>query len=131
MASLAHPGGNMTGVVLQQIDLTATRLQLLKEALPRATRVAVLWHTSAADQLKAAEAAARTLGLQLQSVELAESAVRTLKARSEAPGRTRPSETWHGQASDMLLLSTAACISWPSDADYPVSQAEMTRQPPA
>jgi ABC-type uncharacterized transport system substrate-binding protein len=70
VASLAHPGGNMTGVVLQQIDLTAKRLELLKEAVPRATRVAVLWDASAADQLKAAEATERPLGLQLQSVEL-------------------------------------------------------------
>jgi putative ABC transport system substrate-binding protein len=70
VASLAHPGGNMTGIVFHQLALTAKRLQFLKEALPRVTRVAVLWDTSAAAQLAAAEAAAGPLGLQLQPVEL-------------------------------------------------------------
>jgi putative ABC transport system substrate-binding protein len=70
VASLAHAGGNMTGVTFRQLELTSKRLELLKVALPRVTRVAVLWDTSAADQLKAAEAAARTLGLQLRPVEL-------------------------------------------------------------
>ena len=42
VASLAHPGGNVTGLTIMLTDLSAKRLQLLKEAVPRATRVAVL-----------------------------------------------------------------------------------------
>ncbi len=40
IASLAKPGGNVTGVVLRQIELTGKRMQFLKEALPNVTRVA-------------------------------------------------------------------------------------------
>lgn len=42
VASLAHPGGNATGLSVMTTDLTAKRLQLLKEAMPRLTKVAVL-----------------------------------------------------------------------------------------
>jgi putative ABC transport system substrate-binding protein len=45
VANLAHPGGNVTGLSLMTTDLSAKRLQLLKEAIPRLTRVAVLRHT--------------------------------------------------------------------------------------
>jgi putative ABC transport system substrate-binding protein len=60
VASLAQPGGNVTGLSIMATDLTAKRLQLLKEAMPRVARVAVLWnpdtsfHTKAIEDLKAA-----------------------------------------------------------------------------
>ena len=44
VANLAHPGGNVTGLSLMTTDLSAKRLQLLKEAMPPLTRVAVLWN---------------------------------------------------------------------------------------
>jgi len=59
VASLAHPGGNVTGLSMMTTDLSAKRLQLLKEAIPRVARVAVLWnpdtsfHTKAIEELKA------------------------------------------------------------------------------
>jgi putative ABC transport system substrate-binding protein len=43
IASLARPGGNVTGMSDNAIDLSAKRLQLLKEAVPTASRIAVLW----------------------------------------------------------------------------------------
>ena len=46
VASLARPGGNITGLSAVTGELSAKRLQLLKEALPRATRVAVIWDAS-------------------------------------------------------------------------------------
>jgi len=46
VANLAHPGGNVTGLSLMVAELSAKRLQLLKEAIPRLTRVAVLWNPS-------------------------------------------------------------------------------------
>ena len=70
VSGLARPGGAITGVFFQHLELIAKRLQLLKEAVPKITRVAVLWDVFATDQLKEAEAAARSLGIQLQPVEL-------------------------------------------------------------
>jgi putative tryptophan/tyrosine transport system substrate-binding protein len=70
VASLARPGGNVTGVFLQTPELTAKRLELLKEVLPRVSRVAVLWDPFSADQLREAEKAARALGIRLQPLEV-------------------------------------------------------------
>jgi putative ABC transport system substrate-binding protein len=72
VASLARPGANVTGLSLVATELSAKRLELLKEAMPGLTRVAVLWNpNNASVTLKAKEtaAAARILGLQLQSLE--------------------------------------------------------------
>ena len=44
VTSLAHPGGNVTGLSIMAAELSAKRLQLLKETIPRLTRVAVLWN---------------------------------------------------------------------------------------
>jgi putative ABC transport system substrate-binding protein len=72
-ASLAHPGGNVTGFVLQFVELSGKRLQLLKEAFPQVSRIAVLWNPAAGRNnidLGATEEAARTLGVQLLRVEI-------------------------------------------------------------
>ena len=69
IAGLPRPGGNITGVLLQQLELTGKRLELLKEVLPQLRRVAVLWDAPSADQWRAAEDAARVLGVQLHSLE--------------------------------------------------------------
>jgi ABC-type uncharacterized transport system substrate-binding protein len=72
VASLGRPGGNITGTTSLSADLSVKQLELLKEAIPQAVRVAVLWnpvnpwHRLA---LKAAEGAARSLVVQLQGVE--------------------------------------------------------------
>jgi putative ABC transport system substrate-binding protein len=68
--SLARPGGNVTGVFLRQRELTPKQLELLKEAIPRARRVAVLWDAISADLLKAARQAAPLLKLELRALEL-------------------------------------------------------------
>ena len=73
VASLAHPGGNVTGLSVMLADLTAKRLQLLKETIPRLTRVAVLWnpdtpyHPKAIEDLKAA---APSLAIELSFVSV-------------------------------------------------------------
>jgi putative ABC transport system substrate-binding protein len=62
VASLAQPGGNITGLTNISSDLSGKQLELLKESVPGATRVAVLWNPTnagAALQLKETEAAAR------------------------------------------------------------------------
>jgi len=72
VASLGRPGGNVTGTTTLSADLSSKQLELLKEAVPRVVRIAVLWnpdnpwHPLA---LKGAEAAARSLSVQLQILE--------------------------------------------------------------
>jgi putative tryptophan/tyrosine transport system substrate-binding protein len=71
VASLARPGGNLTGLAILADELAGKRLELLKEAIPRISRVAVLRHsTSDVSHLRATEAAALSLGLQLQILEV-------------------------------------------------------------
>ncbi len=72
VASLGRPGGNITGISAFSPELTAKRLQLLKEAVPRVTRVAMLWQKLAAPQIRPAEEAARSLGVRLQALEVQE-----------------------------------------------------------
>jgi putative ABC transport system substrate-binding protein len=70
VSSLARPGGNATGLTFLAPELDGKRLELLKEAFPKVTRVAFLWRVPAArgDPLKEAEAVAKPLGLRLQSL---------------------------------------------------------------
>ena len=71
VASLAQPGGNITGVTNLAPDMVPKRLELLKEAVPHASRVAFLWNPANQDQVahfQEAEAGARALGLTLHSV---------------------------------------------------------------
>ena len=69
VASLARPGGNVTGVFLQQIELTPKRLEFLTEAVPGMARVVVLWDRYSADQFEAAREAARSLKIPLDGIE--------------------------------------------------------------
>jgi len=71
VASLARPGGNITGMAVLQTELGPKGLELLHAVVPTATRVAVLWHPStpsAVPGLKALEEPARLLRLQLQPI---------------------------------------------------------------
>jgi putative ABC transport system substrate-binding protein len=74
VASLARPGGNVTGTTFLGPELVTKRLQLLSEVVAQHSRVAVLWHPHAygdrtmTAMLKEAEHAAQTLGMQLQLV---------------------------------------------------------------
>ena len=70
VASLAKPGGTITGLTTLAPDLSAKRVQLLKEVLPRLSRLAVLWNSANPANTagwRQTEEAARTLGVQLQS----------------------------------------------------------------
>jgi len=70
IATFARPGANVTGVYLQHVDLAAKRLELLKEALPSARRIAALFDFSTRDHLRQAQAAASNLGVTLLPQEL-------------------------------------------------------------
>jgi putative tryptophan/tyrosine transport system substrate-binding protein len=90
IASLARPGGNMTGLAFQNQALTAKRLELLKEAVPKVSRVAVLWDTSfgLTAGYTQAEAAARTLQLRLQPLRVRRAADLEPAFASAATGHT-------------------------------------------
>jgi len=71
--SLARPGGNMTGLTNIAAVLAGKQLELLKETVPKLSRVAVLWDPKApgsAQQWKESQLPARELGLQLHSMEV-------------------------------------------------------------
>jgi putative ABC transport system substrate-binding protein len=73
VATLARPGGNVTGLTMQSPDVAAKRLQLLKEAFPKVSRMAVLADTNAQSyqqEVREAEVAARKLGVQLRLHEV-------------------------------------------------------------
>jgi len=73
VASLARPGGNITGVAIITHELVGKELELLREMVPKLSRLAVLWNPSNpgnTSQYRAAQAAAQVLGLRLQSLEV-------------------------------------------------------------
>jgi putative ABC transport system substrate-binding protein len=73
VASLSRPGGNITGLSQLSPELSAKRLDLLKEVVPGVSRVAILWNPtnpSNASQLRATKLVAQALGMQLQLLEV-------------------------------------------------------------
>jgi putative ABC transport system substrate-binding protein len=75
VVSLARPGGNLTGLSNQTVDLGGKNLELLKEVLPKVSRVAVLGSTAnpyRSNSQEGIEVVARSLGVQLQVVEIGE-----------------------------------------------------------
>jgi len=96
VASLARPGGNVTGLSGIASEISAKRLALLKEAVPGLSRVALLWNPDvrgAVLEYKETEAAARSLRLELQSVEV-----------STVPDLDRAFEAVTSQRAQSLLL---------------------------
>ena len=111
VANLARPGGNVTGFSVTLDDLIGKWLELLKEAVPGASRVALLLKPDAMPdrvrevRLKEADASARALGVELQVFE--------------ARGR----EDFDGVFSDMSKARVGALVVWPT----PVFQLERRR----
>jgi putative ABC transport system substrate-binding protein len=68
--SFNRPGGNITGLTVRNTQLAGKRLQLLKEMLPGLSRVAVLWDPFVRGEVEELKFAARSLGLQLQLLEV-------------------------------------------------------------
>jgi putative ABC transport system substrate-binding protein len=69
IAGLSHPGGNLTGVVFEQPELNAKRLDLLTQAAPHITRIILLYDVASLDQRDAVTSAASGLGIPLQAIE--------------------------------------------------------------
>jgi putative ABC transport system substrate-binding protein len=73
IASLAHPGGNVTGLSVMAADLSAKRWQLLKEMKTTASRIAVLWNPDNGDmqsRMREVQSATKTLTVTIQSLEV-------------------------------------------------------------
>src|SRR5215469_15576683 len=70
IASLSHPGGNLTGVGFEQPELIAKRLDLLTQAIPHIARIVLLYDVASLDQRDAVTSAASGLGIPLQAIEL-------------------------------------------------------------
>ncbi|HYE89921.1 MAG TPA: ABC transporter substrate-binding protein, partial [Terriglobales bacterium] len=70
VASLARPGGRVTGVSQHQLEAPGKRLELLRELIPKVRRVAVLADAATTGQLPVVQAAAKRLGIVLQTLEL-------------------------------------------------------------
>jgi putative tryptophan/tyrosine transport system substrate-binding protein len=92
VASLARPGGNVTGLSILSVDLAGKRLELLREVVPGLRRLAIMGHTGIpieVSQRGEAQAAAHTLGLEVVSAEIRRAediapAFETLKGRADA-----------------------------------------------
>jgi putative ABC transport system substrate-binding protein len=92
VASLARPGGNVTGLSVQQPDLAAKRLELLREVVPGLRRLAILINVdnpATALDMREVQAAARTLGLDVAMAEVRRSediapAIAALRGRADA-----------------------------------------------
>jgi ABC-type uncharacterized transport system substrate-binding protein len=105
VASLARPGGNVTGVNLTSAELVAKRLELLRELVPAATRVAVLVNPAnamrAESTVKDLQAAANAIGWQIQVLNASTS--REINAAFATFVRERPDALFVG--SDVLFSS--------------------------
>jgi putative ABC transport system substrate-binding protein len=67
---LARPGGNVTGLVFQQLELAQKQVELLAQTFPERNRLALLYDAQSGDQFNAAERAAKALNLQVQPLRL-------------------------------------------------------------
>ena len=70
--TLAQPGGNITGLFYRQLELGAKQLELLVEAFPERTRLAVLWDLQSTDHHVAVERTAQSMGLSVHALKLEE-----------------------------------------------------------
>ena len=110
--SFARPGGNMTGLASQYDELITKQMQLLKEAVPGLSRIALLRHTTGSPAiLAAAESTARTLGLVSRTLEVSsttelEGAFKT--ARSERVGAIHVLPSPYLGANRVPLIALAA-----------------------
>ena len=129
VASLARPGGNLTGINFVNAELVAKRLELLRELVPRAARVAVLVNpantTTATSTLRDVEDAARTIGLQLNILNASTSG--EINAAFAALADARPDALFVGgeafffirRAQLVSLASRHALPATYSNREYP------------
>jgi len=129
-ASLNKPGGNVTGVLLLSVQLSAKRLQLLKLAFPAITRVAVLFNPTSAigpPGLRATEQAAKLLGITINPIAVSSPA----ELHALTPATLAGSEGLIGTADAMLWNNRAAPTTAPTNGDRTaVDTATVARAAP-
>ena len=86
--TLARPGGNVTGLFVQQIEQAVKRLELIQEAFPKAQATTVLWDKLSFDQWEAVEKAAKALGIRVIGIGLHEQPYDYERALADAPTET-------------------------------------------
>jgi len=118
VGSLARPVGNVTGVSLLAPELSAKRLGLLKELLPRLSRVAALSDPATATQVKSLEDAARSLAVKLQVVEVRG---RDDLARAFLTAKKERAEALHIFSSPLLASLYRAIIDLAAENRLPVT----------
>ncbi len=104
IASLARPGGNVTGMTTLQSDMGGKRLQVLKETVSGLSRIAVMWKPksrTSASNFPATERAARAMGLELKSLEM--------QGPDDFDGAFRAAAKW--QADAVAVLSDGAMFA--------------------
>jgi len=145
--SLARPGGNITGLTTLQRDLSGKRLELLTEAVPRISRVAVLWDPNAsgpAISFKEYETAAHALKIQVQSLEVrgpnpdfegAFQAVSTGRASALIPIRNSLINRYPKRIADLAMKKRLPsmcegtdCVEAGGLMSYSVNQADSFRR---
>ena len=70
IASLARPGGNITGIFVHPLELAAKRIELVRESLPQARHLGLIWDASSRDQVEAAAVAAKSLNFEARRIEV-------------------------------------------------------------
>lgn len=92
VASLARPGGNITGIAVQDAQLSTKRLSYLRDVVPGLARVAILWnaHGGGPETVAAIESAATSLGLQTKAFEVHDVV--------EIPAAIKEAKAWGAQS---------------------------------
>jgi putative ABC transport system substrate-binding protein len=103
VASLSRPGGNVTGLTILGPELSAKRLELLRDIVPRLSRVSALWDpTSGASQMTMTESAAQTLDLKLQILEV--------RRREDVAASLRAARNWQAEALNVFASPILASL---------------------
>ena len=124
IASLAHPGGNITGLTLAATDQSTKRLQLIKQMAPETVRVAVIWNNTATGhrfQMKELVPVAPSLGIELQSLPVLSAGEIDAALRTAEKANTRALFGWENPMfnsnpppfADLALVKT-----WPRFGDF-------------
>ena len=126
VASLAHPGGNITGQTNLAPEASGKRVELLKEAVPGITRLGVLWNSEnpvSGPELKETEEAARAGGLELQSIGVAKpgefaQAFNSLSAKQAGAVLVLSDAMFFGnrkQIADLAIARRLPAVSWSNE----------------
>jgi putative ABC transport system substrate-binding protein len=116
-ASLAHPGGNVTGISILASELNAKRLDVLKEAVPSVSRVAVLWDPATGTfHLPTLRSVAQTLGVELR--------VHEVTGNENLKGALDTAQAWGADSLNVLASPTLHALRRPI-----IEQAAARRLP--